>query len=233
MPKLILLPGLDGTGRLFEDFVAALPADIDCTIVQYPNDVSDDYHDLAQFAAAFIPDGEPCYVLAESFSGPVGVILATQHSNVAGLVLACSFIRNPRPAFAFARPLVSFLPIQNGPSGLKTALTLGRWQTPALRDKVHNAVACTPEEVLRARLRQVLAVDVHEQARKIRVPVLSIKATHDRLVPARTFDQLAQCVPQAELKEVEGPHFILQVKPKECAKTVDDFIRVSNARQQQ
>lgn len=225
MPKLILLPGLDGTGRLFDDFAAALSGSIDCTIVQYPNNADDSYEDLAEFAASFIPENEPCYLLAESFSGPVGVLLANRHANVQGLVFACAFVRNPHPALAFARPLVALLPIQNGPSRLKSALTLGQWQTPALREKVHNAVACTPEGVLRERLRQVLAVDVRDQARKIRVPVLSIKASHDRLVPARTFEQLAQCVPQAQLAEIEGPHFILQVKPRECAQAVEKFIK--------
>lgn len=224
MPKLILLPGLDGTGRLFEDLVDALSGDIDCTVVKYPNNAGDDYGNLASFSATCIPESEPCYLLAESFSGPVGVMLAAEHRNIEGLVLACSFISNPHPALAFTRPLVPFLPVRNGPAVLKSALALGKWQTPALREKVRNAVSMTPENVLRARLRQVLAVDVREQARKIRAPVLSIKATHDRLVPARTFRLLARCVPQATLVEFEGPHFILQVKPEECARAVKNFI---------
>ena len=112
-----------------------------------------------------------------------------------------------------------------------SATTASTWQAmPRTRElrKVRNAVSKTPGKVLRARLRQVLSINVHEEARWIRVPVLSIKTTNDRLVPPRTYEQLPRCVPQS--REIDGPHFILQVKRAECAKAVEKFIHVGRSK---
>ena len=49
MTTLVLLPGLDGTGGLFADFVAALPADITTTVIAYPNSLLLDYAALEAF----------------------------------------------------------------------------------------------------------------------------------------------------------------------------------------
>jgi hypothetical protein len=38
LPSLVLLPGLDGTGRLFSEFVRVMGSEIDAQIVAYPKD---------------------------------------------------------------------------------------------------------------------------------------------------------------------------------------------------
>ena len=47
---LVLLPGLDGTGLLFADFVANLASDIDPIVVRYPPDVPLGYAELEAIA---------------------------------------------------------------------------------------------------------------------------------------------------------------------------------------
>jgi hypothetical protein len=48
MHKLVLLPGMDGTGELFAGFVKALPEGFDPVIMRYPIDRPLSYADLLE-----------------------------------------------------------------------------------------------------------------------------------------------------------------------------------------
>ena len=53
---LVLLPGLDGTGDLFTNFVSALPSNLDARIVRYPADRFVSYAELFPFVADGCPE---------------------------------------------------------------------------------------------------------------------------------------------------------------------------------
>jgi len=55
MVTLILLPGLDGTGTLFDAFVAALGTEFNVKVVSYPITEPLDYSELMQLRAAHSP----------------------------------------------------------------------------------------------------------------------------------------------------------------------------------
>lgn len=75
-PKhLVLLPGLDGTGELFVDFVAALPESWTATTVTYPTDRFLRYADLRPFVGSAVPQLERFVVVAESFFHAVGCLV--------------------------------------------------------------------------------------------------------------------------------------------------------------
>src|SRR4051794_30694541 len=94
-PLLLLLPGMDGTGRLFARFARALEVYFETRVVAYPLDEALDYDAL--LARIAIPSG-PFVVVAESFSGPIGIALAAaRHASMRALVLAGSFARSPWP----------------------------------------------------------------------------------------------------------------------------------------
>ena len=65
---LVLLPGLDGTGELFGDFVAALPETYTATIVAYPTDRFLSYTDLRPLVSAVVPQSKRFVLVAESVS---------------------------------------------------------------------------------------------------------------------------------------------------------------------
>ena len=48
LPMLVLLPGLDGTGKLFANFVRALGAGVECRIVGHSSDEPLGYEELEQ-----------------------------------------------------------------------------------------------------------------------------------------------------------------------------------------
>ena len=66
--KLLLLPGVDGTGELFGDFVKMLPGWIKPHIVRYPRDQRLLYDQL--FADSWV-----CSFILRAFRDPGGVIL--------------------------------------------------------------------------------------------------------------------------------------------------------------
>lgn len=50
--KLVLLPGLDGTGLLFKPFVSALPSSAETLIITYPPDEKLSYKKLTEHVLA-------------------------------------------------------------------------------------------------------------------------------------------------------------------------------------
>jgi pimeloyl-ACP methyl ester carboxylesterase len=102
---LVLLPGLDGTGRLFDPLLAALPGSFAPKVVAYPPDKPLNYHQLIPYIREVIPWDAPYVLLAESFSGPLALeFAAVQWENLRGVVLCASFVTNP------LHPLLRLLP---------------------------------------------------------------------------------------------------------------------------
>ena len=191
MITLVLLPGMDGTGGLFSDFIEALHGEFATAVISYPPATPLGYDALQSLAHTQLPPEGDLVLLGESFSGPVAVALAAQHAGrVKALILCCSFAANPRPAlgrWAFLAPL---LPVQWAPRAVMATLMFGRSSTPKLRDALYHAVSLVSPATLRARLASVATSDRSAQLRKIAAPVLYLQATEDRLVPRQVGDAL-------------------------------------------
>jgi pimeloyl-ACP methyl ester carboxylesterase len=96
--RLILLPGMDGTGDLFAPLLAALPDDLVVSIVRYPMDRRLDFSELHPYLDRAIPAREPYVILAESFSGPLALEHAARKpEDLKALILCATFARNPLP----------------------------------------------------------------------------------------------------------------------------------------
>ena len=150
MVTLILLPGLDGTGTLFDAFVAALGTEFNVKVVSYPTTEPLDYSELEAIARSALPAEGPFVILGESFSGPTAVSLAASSSSqLKGLVLCCTFVRNPRPVFAIFKPLLGLLPIAFAPVSILIRLFLGRASTEH-RDYQHYKRKVGPADHHRA-----------------------------------------------------------------------------------
>lgn len=91
--KFLLLPGLDGTGRLFDGFVRHTPEHASCTLADYPVDHELFYPECAGLVVSeFLPDGQ-FVIVAESFSGPVAVLVAANRpKGLVGVVLCNTFV---------------------------------------------------------------------------------------------------------------------------------------------
>ncbi|MFG6413647.1 alpha/beta fold hydrolase [Roseateles sp. DC23W] len=221
---LVLLPGLDGTGLLFQPLLAQLPPSSCPVVVSYPADPDVDYDRLTELAAQALPPQGRVVVLGESFSGPVAMRLAAaQPQRVQALVLCCSFVRNPRPALARLDALLDWLPAR-APLKLAAAALLGNHPTEEVRGLLAQALARLPSNVMRARLRMVMRVDASLAVSAVEAPVLYLQAAQDRLVPAAAARDIQRLQPRTVVRSLRGPHGLLQVQPEASASAMTAFL---------
>lgn len=222
---LVVLPGMDGSGELLSGFSAQIGDDIPTIVVRYPHDRPMGYAELEAFVRALLPKDGRYVLLAESFSGPIAISIAgSAPSGLAGVILSASFARNPRPALRVLRPLLGVLPLKRAPVALLSIVMLGRFATPQRRAALSKVLAGLLLSALRARVRAVLDVDVTPALRGVRVPLLYLRATNDRVVPSGCADVIVQAVPQGRVVEIEAPHFLLQSAAGSAAAAVKEFI---------
>ncbi|MCC7699311.1 alpha/beta fold hydrolase [Janthinobacterium sp. EB271-G4-7A] len=232
-PLLVLLPGMDGTARLFHRFEAALRAQaaIDTQAIAYPA-APLDYAALEAFVRERLPRDRPFVVLAESFSGPLGAALrAEPPPGMRALVLCCSFVRNPRPMLAPLRHLLGLVPFGAMPGFALRQALLAPCSTPQLQDELAAALAQVPPSVLRQRLRAVLETDASRSFARGSLPVLYLRARHDRLVPPANAVQILGLAPDAQLADIAAPHMLLQAAPEAAAVAVTAFLAGLSAAQ--
>jgi pimeloyl-[acyl-carrier protein] methyl ester esterase len=226
-PVLILLPGLDGTGKLFTEFLKMLDPSIGTTIVSYPNDVPLGYDELETVVSAALPADRPFILLGESFSGPLAIrIAARQPAWLAGLILCVTFASNPYPwAGAWARPLAAYLPLKSLPRWIRAPLMWGSSSPNRAPRQSERAMAQVSAAVIRHRIAALLAVDEISSLPKISVPALVLCATRDRVVSEAATRRLMHGIAHAQRVDIEGPHLLLQTCAAQCAAAVLSFMR--------
>ena len=225
MTRLVLLPGLDGTGELFASFIDALGG-FATQVVAYPTDRAMTYAEHESFVRGKLPADEDFVLLAESFSGPIGIsIAAAAPPRLKGLILCGTFASNPLPVFGPFAKLVGAVPAFRVPPALVAPLLYAGRATPGLRRAHAQAMSRVTPATIRARVAAILAVDCRAQLRRIAVPMLYLRARDDRLVPASAGRAIQELRPDCEFIEIDAPHFLLQTEPKSCAAAVLAFAR--------
>jgi len=226
--ELILLPGMDGTGELFLEFAAALPADLRATTVQYPTDRCLSNSELENFVRAACPATGSFVLLAESYSTPLAIKFAASNPrNLEGLVLVAGFATSPvrgwcRVLGTLLVPLMSHIRI---PLFAARLWLVGLNAPPPLLKAVRSAVSSVRPEVLAERLRAVLACEVRAEMGQVAVPVLYLQAKQDRLISVSCVEELRKIKPQMTVVTLKGPHLLLQREPYKAAEMVARFVR--------
>jgi hypothetical protein len=163
--------------------------------------------------------------LAESFSGPIGIAIAADPPpNLQALILCVSFASNPLPVFGPFSRLVGALPAARLPPALAAPWLYAGRATPELRRAHAQAMSRVSPVAIRARVAALLKVDHRALLRRIEVPLLYLRATRDRLVPASACRAIGQLRPDMEIAEFDAPHFLLQTEPHRCVAAIMSFI---------
>lgn len=230
LPALVLLPGLDGTGKLFSAFVKDLGSSVDSLIVAYPKDQSLGYDALETLVLAALPRNRSFVLLGESFSGPVAIrIAARSPAGLVGVILCGTFAKNPFPWLWWARPLAAYLPLKSLPRWVRAPLMWGSASPQRAPAQMERAIADVSPAVIRHRIAALLAVDETAALGRIRLPTLVLKARRDRVISPAATQWILKTLPGAELMQIDGPHLLLQTRPAECAAVVQQFMhRQSN-----
>lgn len=226
MFTLVLLPGMDGTGKLFAPFVAAIGMEFQTRVVEYPTHEPLGYQQLESIVRTALPSEGDFAILAESFSGPIAISIAKSCGpRLKGLVLVCTFARNPLPAFTAIKNVIGFLPVVVPPVRILSYFLYNLFSTPVLRTALARALVGVSRSTLAARVRAILSVDVSSELKAIVVPTIYLQASRDRLVPRAASKLISQLCPVARVISVDGPHLLLQAVPIETAQIVTAFLR--------
>jgi pimeloyl-ACP methyl ester carboxylesterase len=222
--RLVLLPGMDGTGQLLGPFVRALGDRVIADVRSYPTHAALGYDDLIAQVRAALPS-EDYAILAESFSGPIAMALArAEPKGLRGLVFVVAFLTPPR---SFWLRLTRFLPLrailaQPVPVWVARRLMLGPGAPAGTLASLCQVMANVDPAVFARRLAEVR--DLQFEAKPVQLPALYIQATEDRLLPAGTLEALRPWLPQLEVHRVPGPHLVLDTAPERCADLVAEFL---------
>jgi pimeloyl-ACP methyl ester carboxylesterase len=196
---LVLLPGLDGTARLFGPLVAALGGRVEIIAVRYPDGTAG-YGGHQSYAASCVPTHGDYVVLGESF------------------------LRRPREFLRLLRPILQSGVLPTPPSFLAAQLLFGQFATASLRAELAEILASVSSATLAARLAAIADVDVTAQAAGLAMPALYLRASHDSLISRHEGDHFLATVPGAELVDVSGPHALLQAAPRASASAIRAFL---------
>jgi pimeloyl-ACP methyl ester carboxylesterase len=230
MTTLLLLPGLDGTGRVFEPLLTHLPAEIETEVVRYPDDRPISFQEHVAIARSKFPKKRAFVLLAESFSGPIGLqILAEPPNNLVGVIFVATFASYPS---LFLLDVGRYLP-QKPLLKLFSTTLLSRLfclgGAPKEAVKLFQSILRSVDlKVLSNRL-QILAELPPPPEMNFSGPSLYIQATGDRLVSSRAVDPLQRLLPQLQVEKLRGPHIILLAKPEAGASLISDFVARLNS----
>ncbi len=206
---------MDGTGELFAAFAREFA---NAKIIRYPTHLALSVDELAER----IELSAPVTVIAESFSGAVGIRLAMKHPTlVRRLVLVGAFVAPPFGTGPMR--LLGSLPFQVAPPrwALRKWL-VGENASDELVTQVAAAIRQVSPAVLAHRLASISRVDDGPLLRALPMPVITLSARHDRLVSAKDTELLRSQAPAAKHLELDGPHLLLQARPVEAATLISE-----------
>jgi pimeloyl-ACP methyl ester carboxylesterase len=228
-PHLVLLPGLDGTGKLFAPFLNVLNSSVRAVVVAYPTDQPLGYEALDTLVSGVLdalPGEQPFVLLGESFSGPLAIrIAARAPKGLVGLILCATFAKNPFPWLGWARPLAVYAPVKSLPRWVRAPLMWGSLAPDRAPTQMERAMSGVSAAVVRQRIAALLEVDATQALRRIQIPVLVLRARGDRVLPRAATRWLVKNLAHAQLIEIDAPHLLLQTRPTECAGAVLRFLR--------
>jgi pimeloyl-[acyl-carrier protein] methyl ester esterase len=225
---LVLIPGLDGTGDLFEPLSGVLNTDIDTSVVSFPHDKLIFDPELFASIRNVIPWNREFIVVGESTSGPLAMrFAAEQHENVRAVILVSSFVSNPIVASGNWATAFLSKPWYEKPANAKSVRKhlLGRKVSGALVTRTVNALRTPWPEVLGHRIELMKKLDAREALQRWDKPLLYLRAEEDAFVSAASVKEVTQLNPSAQVVSVPGPHLLLQANPHGAAEVIHTFLQ--------
>jgi pimeloyl-ACP methyl ester carboxylesterase len=212
---LVLLPGLDGTGILFEPFINEFPNRGQLKVISYPSRQNLNYKQLAELVRSQLPESRDFVLLAESFSGPVAARLI-EHPRLAAIIFCASFLRCPRPnlmKFLSLLPLSLLFRIPLPAAFLRVAC-FGKDCPEHVIALFRRALKEVDPRVLESRFTLLRDTDDYSRVNTQTVPCCYLLPSKDKLVPPANVEEMKQAIASMLIIRVAGPHFLLQASPR-------------------
>jgi len=223
----VILPGLDGTGLLTEEFAAGDWKGLAVQVMPIPIEGPQDYPSLAKRLAADLPPG-PLILLGESFSSPLALLLAArERQRVIALVLAGGFCSSPvSPALSLipVRPLFLIRP----PTTILRKFLAGADASKALIQRMSQAIRSVSSGTLTERVRVILALQEKDCPAPEGVPTLLLQARQDAMISWETQSRLERHFVEPTVIWIDSPHLLLATRPEACREAVLGFLESRN-----
>lgn len=219
--RIVILPGLDGTGQLLRDLQEQLSKSHDVSVAQYPSEMHR-YEDLVGHLSSWLPE-EDYIIVAESFAGPLAVKIASAHpKGLQSIAFVATFAKRPRNIPIWFAHILHLLPLRSKYFvRLAQPIVMGPWANEAFTRDFASVLKDAVPSTLIGRLRAVHTVDVTTSLADLTIPSIYLRATRDMIVPARAASDFSRRV--VEHSQIDGPHFLLQAEPAQTAKQILDF----------
>lgn len=220
--RLLLLPGLNGSNRLFAPLLDCLPESLPAECLELPEHGPQDYPSLADELQPRL-GSTPFVLLGESFSGPLARMLAQRSpAGLQGVIFAASFSSRPNPLLSLIQHLPLPPPSYLAQRGLIRQFCVGRGASEAAVHLIAAEISRMPARLARERLRTL--ANLREPDVPLRIPCLSLLPLNDRLVTLRARKGAAAGCENLRTKKIAGPHFLLQSRAAECAAAITAFL---------
>jgi len=220
-PPLVLVPGMDGTGRLFYTQIPRLSGSYRVATLQLRKSADRMeilVEDLARLIRSLSRNGAPAVVCGESFGGTLAMSLALAHPElVKALVVINSFARFlPQHRLDAALASLRFIPW--GAMLLVRRFTAFRMHSRFThRHEIHRflqEMRYTTKEGYLNRLRILKAYDMRPHLKDLSMPTLFVASTEDNLVPSvEQAKYMAARVPDASVRLLDGHGHICLIAP--------------------
>lgn len=229
---LVLLPGLDGSGHLFEPLLSVLPSTFEASVVRFPADRPISQRDMLGCIRSVIPWGHPYVVVAESSAGPLALkFVEAQRLDIKAVVLCASFVTNPTAPASASNPLKWATSLISKP-WYDRALTpelvreklLGEDAPDNLVEKATETLRALKPEVWSSRVQLVLGADARQELLACEKPILYLQPTEDRFVSSTALQEIRRIKPSVIAATIKGPHALLQRNPREALEAIRSFL---------
>lgn len=224
--SIVLLPGLDGTGELFAPLVDSLPERVNPITVSYPRDSCKTYAELKGVVMPYLPMDQPFFILGESFSGPLSVIIADDRpEGLMGIMLCATFIKNPFISLQSWMKIFSIAPIYRlWPLLISLRARIGGENFRDIAELALGAIKSVNPDVISHRVKSILSVNVENEFKECPYPVLYLMAGGDNLIKRHNYKGIKALKKDVKLAVVDTLHFVLQLEPEKSGRVLTEFM---------
>jgi pimeloyl-ACP methyl ester carboxylesterase len=220
-PPMVLVPGMDGTGRLFFRQVPLLASAYRVVTYALRDDAPDMatlVEDLARIVRSVSPNGEPAIVVGESFGGTLAMSFGVKHPELVRALVVLNSFPYFRPQYRLRLAVTALGIMPWGAMATVRRLTAFRMHSRYTHrtelDRFLREARVTTRRGYLSRLRILQRYDMRPQLGTIKVPTLFIAADRDHLVPSvQQARYMVERVPQASLHILRGHGHICLIAP--------------------
>lgn len=199
---------------------------MEAIVVSYPTTKPTDANDLIEVIQSVLPKEREFVLIAESFSGPLALRIAGSHpKGMIALVLCASFATAPISRVTCW--LLYF--VAQVTHGWNIPRFILRWcltgeNCDETLVKVRAALQRLTRQALASRFKVLVQFTRQFNLRSIKVPMLYLRPTQDRLVRQKDLALLRSIYPGLVVEELRAPHLILQCSTMQAIAAIERFI---------